>query len=181
MSEARTHSPRVERVLLIGSGLTRICEGLALLGGAVLMLVMMVTVVSVIGGAVFNRPLLGDSEVVEIGIAFAVFSYLAWCQIRGANVIVDFFTRPLPARVRDLIDTFCDLVFALVVLVLTWRLAIGGMETFHRGDVSTFLQIPTWWGYLGAFVSCLLWAAACLYTAVAAVLGVSPRQQGERL
>lgn len=180
MAVARTQSPGVEKVLRFGSVLTRVCEGLALLGGIVLLLVMMLTVVSVIGGAAFNRPLLGDSEVVEIGVAFSIFSYLAWCQIRGANVIVDFFTRPLPARVRDLIDTMCDLVFAFVVLVLTWRLAIGGLDTFHRGDVSTFLQIPNWWGYLGAFVACLVWATACLYTAVAAVLGVSPRQESER-
>lgn len=179
MVDARSHSPAVTGVLRVGAVLTRVCEGMALLGGVGLLLVMTLTVVSVIGGAAFNRPLLGDSEIVEIGVAFSIFSFLAWCQIRGANVIVDFFTRPLPARVRDLIDTVCDLLFALVVLLLTWRLAIGGIDTFHRGDVSTFLQIPNWWGYLSAFLACVVWAAACFYTAVTAMLGVSPRQHRE--
>lgn len=179
MAAATTHSPRVELVLRIGSALSRVCEGLALLGGIVLLLVMTLTVVSVIGRAGFNRPLLGDSEVVEVGVAFSIFSYLAWCQIRGANVIVDFFTRSLSARTRNGIDTVCDLLFAAIVLVLTWRLALGGIDTFHRGDVSMFLLVPSWWGYLAAFVSCVIWAAACLYTALAALMGIPRRQEAE--
>ncbi len=179
MAGARTHSPGVERVLSIGSVLSRVCEGLALLGGIVLLLVMALTVVSVIGRAAFNSPLLGDSEIVEVGVAFSIFSCFAWCQIRGANVIVDFFTRGLPARVRNGIDTICDLLFASIVLLLTWRLALGGIDTFHRGDVSMFLLVPNWWGYLAAFVSCVVWAGACLYTALAALMGIPRRQDAE--
>lgn len=176
MAGAGTHSSSVAKMLRLGTQLTRVCEALALMGGVVLLLVMTLTVVSVIGRAAFNRPLLGDSEIVEVGVAFSIFSYLALCQIRGANVIVDFFTRALPLRVRNGIDTVCDFLFALVVLLLTWRLALGGIDTFHRGDVSMFLLVPNWWGYLAAFVSCLVWAAACLYTSAASMMGIAKRQ-----
>lgn len=148
-----------------GRALMRVCEVLALVGGLFLIVVTALTVLSVIGRAGFNAPILGDSEIVEIGVAYAIFSFLAYCQMRRANVIVDFFTARAPAVVRNGLDAASNIVFAAVVCVLTWRLALGGIETFRRDDFSMFLQIPVWWGYLGAFVSCLVWTAACVYTA----------------
>lgn len=160
----------------LGQMLMRVSAGLAIIGGFSLLVVTLVTVASVVGRTAFNRPLLGDAEIVEMGVAFSIFSFLGYCQMRGANVMVDFFTRPLPERVRNGIDSICNLVFALVVVLLTWRLALGGLEAHRNGDFSTFLQLPTWWGYLAAFVSCVVWAAACLYTSIAALLGVPIRK-----
>ena len=65
-------------------------------------------------------------------------------------------------------------MFAIVVVILTWRLALGGIDTFRHGDFSMFLPIPGWWGYVAAVLSCLVWAAACLYTAVARLMGIPP-------
>ncbi len=163
------HAPRP-----LGQAIMWLSEMLALIGGIVLLLVTVLTVLSVIGRTALNMPLLGDSEIVEVGVAFSIFSFLAYCQMRGSNVIVDFFTKPLPKRWRDGIDAIANLVFAIVVVILTWRLALGGIDTFGHGDFSMFLQIPGWWGYVAAFVSCLVWAAACLYTAVARLMGVPP-------
>lgn len=155
----------------LGRFLLRLSEALALAGGLVLLVVTALTVFSVIGRTALNLPLLGDSEIVEIGVAFSVFSFLAYCQMRGANVVVDFFTKPLPLKARNGIDAISNLVFALVVILLTWRLALGGIGAYFNDDTSMFLLIPKWWGYLAAFASCLVWGAACLYTAVAPLIG----------
>lgn len=157
----------------VGRFLARSSDVLAVLGGLSLIMVILVTVISVVGRTVFNRPLLGDAEIVEIGCAFAVFSFLPYCQMRGANIVVDFFTKPLPKAVRDWMDSVCSLLFAAVVALLTWRLALGGLDAYRNGDFSTFLQIPAWWGYLAAFVSCLLWAATCLHTSITPLIGIS--------
>jgi len=148
-----------------GCALMCLSEILALAGGIILVVVTALTVFSVVGRTGFNLPILGDSEIVEVGVAFSIFSFLAYCQMRGANVIVDFFTARAPAVLRNGLDAVSNAMFAVVVCILTWRLALGGIETFEREDFSMFLNIPIWWGYLGAFVSCLVWAAACLYTA----------------
>jgi len=54
------------------------------------------------------------------GVAIAAF--MPYCQVRGGNVIVDFFTMRLPPRARDALDAFMHLVVALVVAILTWKL-----------------------------------------------------------
>lgn len=154
-----------------GRALMQVCEILALVGGSILLLLTAVTVLSVVGRTGFALPILGDSEIVEVGIAYAVFSFLAYCQMRNANIIVDFFTARAPMRMRKSLDAFSAVLFALVVCIVTWRLALGGIDSYRRDDFSMFLQIPIWWGYVGAFLSCLVWTAACLYIAVRRLRG----------
>src|SRR3546814_20911353 len=63
----------------------------ALLGGLVLVAVVLINVLSVIGGVVW-RPFPGDFEMTEIGIAVAAFAFLPYCHLTGANVNADIFT-----------------------------------------------------------------------------------------
>jgi TRAP-type C4-dicarboxylate transport system permease small subunit len=124
---------------------------------------MLVLVATVIGGA-FGRPILGDSELVELLCGIAVFAFLPYCQLRGANVIVDFFSQPLPPRARHWLDATMGFVFVFVALVLTWRLAEGGVTAWERSRKSMFLQLPDWWGYLVGTIAMLLWVVVCAWT-----------------
>lgn len=144
--------------------LVRLSEAAALGGGAALLCAMAVLVVTVVGGA-FNRPLLGDSELVELLCGIAVFAFLPWCQMRGANVIVDFFTQSAPQRLRDWLDALMGIVFTLVAGVLTWRLIDGGLSALARSKKSMFLQLPEWWGYAVGAAAMLLWVLVCAWTA----------------
>ena len=125
---------------------------------------MLVLVATVIGGA-FGRPILGDSELIEFLSGIAVFAFLPYCQLRGANVIVDFFSQPLPARARDGLDAAMGLVFVFVAVILTWRLAEGGFTAGERARKSMFLQLPDWLGYTAGVLALLLWIAVCAFTA----------------
>ena len=133
-------------------------------GGFALAAAMLVLVATVIGGA-FGRPILGDSEIVELLVGIGVFAFLPYCQLRGSNVIVDFFTQPLPSRAKHLLDALMGLVFVLVAAVLTWRLIEGGVQAFERSRRSMFLQLPDWWAYAVGGVAMLLWIAVCVLTA----------------
>ena len=147
-----------------GARLFAISEGFAVLGGISLLVITVFTVLSVIGRTGFDLPILGDQEIVELGCAIAIFSFMPYCQMRAANVIVDFFTARLGQAVRDALDALMNAIFSGCILVVTWRLAVGGIGTFDSGDASMFLRIPQWWGYSFAFVACVLWSLACLYS-----------------
>ncbi len=153
--------------------LRRILEGLAtgaaLLGGALLMAAVAVTVVSVLRGAVVNRPILGDSEIVEMLLGVAVALCLPLCEMRGAHVLVDFFTQRLPPRALAGLDALMRAAAATVVAVLAWRLVIGGAAMWERERETMFLLIPYWWGYAGAAAGTTLWAACAAFVAAEAV------------
>ena len=144
--------------------LFRACEGLAVFGGIMLLVVTAFTVASVVGRTAFDSPVLGDQEIVELGCAIALFSFMPYCQMRASNVIVEFFTAPLPAAMRALLDTIMNVVFSVCIVIVTWRLAVGGLAAYDGGDTTMFLEMSVWWGYLCAFVACVAWSLACIYS-----------------
>ena len=157
----RLAAPRDDR---IGAALFAFSEALAVFGGIVLIVMTAFTVVSVVGRTGFDLPVLGDQEIVELGCAIAIFSFMPYCQMRAANVIVDFFTASLSQTARDGLDATMNAIFSVCILIVTWRLAVGGIATYHASDASMFLRIPHWWGYALAFIGCIAWSLACLYS-----------------
>jgi TRAP-type C4-dicarboxylate transport system permease small subunit len=156
--------------------LMAVAEAAALAGGGLLLLGIGVTCFSVIG-ARFGRPLLGDTEIIELATGAAISLCLPYAQMRGANVMVDFFTSRLSLGLKDRIDAVMAAVFAVVVIVLAARIVQGGFDARRRERASMFLEIPEWWSYAVAGVACILWAVVCLFTAFEAWRGVRPRAE----
>ena len=138
----------------------------ALLAGGLLLVAVGVTAGSVLRGAIVNKPILGDSEVVEMVLGVAVALCLPLAEMRGAHVLVDFFTQKLPARGIAGLDAVMRSIAAAVVLVLAWRLAIGGYNNWDRGRDTMFLEIPYWWGYAGAALGMALWMVCAAFVAL---------------
>jgi TRAP-type C4-dicarboxylate transport system permease small subunit len=138
----------------------------ALLAGALLLVAVGVTTGSVLQGAIINKPILGDSEIVEMVLGVAVAFCLPLAEMRGAHVLVDFFTQKLPPRAIAGLDALMRSIAAAVVFVLAWRLAIGGYNNWDRERETMFLEIPFWWGYAGAAVGMALWMVCSAFVAL---------------
>ncbi len=143
MSESDTQNGSRAVMLLEGA-----CRVLAMCGALVLVALSVVTVVSVLGRYLFNTPITGDFEMVEVGCAIAVSTFLPYCQLKNGNVIVDFFTLRAPERIKNLLDAFGCILLTLAFAVLTWRLGLGGIDLYRYNDQTMILQIGTWWGFL---------------------------------
>jgi TRAP-type C4-dicarboxylate transport system permease small subunit len=138
----------------------------ALVGGALLLVAIAVTTASVVRGAILSRPILGDSEIVEMALGVAVALCLPLCEMKGAHVLVDFFTQKLPPRALAGLDALMRAIAAAVVAVLAWRIAVGGYNMWDRERETMFLLIPYWWGYAGAAVGAALWTVCAAFVAV---------------
>lgn len=134
---------------------------LAIAGGVLLLAAMGVTVASVLSAA-FGRPILGDTEIVEMLVGVAIAWFMPWCQVRRAHIRLDVFTARAPARVKQGLDAAVGVLVALVVAVLAWRLIQGGIDMHERGRATMFLQLPMWWGYGGAALGMALWTAEAM-------------------
>jgi TRAP-type C4-dicarboxylate transport system permease small subunit len=145
--------------------LTAIAQAGALLGGALLLVAVAVTCASVIRGA-FGRPILGDSEIVEMCLGVAVALFLPWSEMRGSHVIVDVFTTRLPARGLAWLDAAMRAVVAMVATVLAVRIADGTLAQYERERATMFLEIPYWWGYAGAAGGLALWTVTAAFVAL---------------
>ena len=144
--------------------LTAVSRAAALLGGLLLLGAVGVTCASVARG-MFGRPILGDTEIVELCLGIAVALYLPWAEMRGAHVVVDVFTARLPARGVAWLDALMRGCVALVATVLALRITDGAFVQYDRERASMFLELPYWWGYAGAAAGLALWTGTAFFVA----------------
>lgn len=139
---------------------------MAILGGVVLALLTVMTVVSIVGRSLISfglGPVPGDFELVEAGAAFAVFAFLPWCQLNRGHATVDLFTNYLPAGVNRWIDLVSETLMTIVFVVLAWRLWVGMMDKIRYQETTFILQYPVWWGFASAMVGAVVCVIVSVY------------------
>jgi TRAP-type C4-dicarboxylate transport system permease small subunit len=144
-----------------GRALARATAIVTWTGSAVLVSVAVVTVLSVIGRYLFNRPIEGDYELVEIGMAVAIFLYFPYTHLTGSNIVAEFFTHKVPERGRKVLETVHDAIFGAVAALFTWRLALGCIRKFQENDTTMLLAIPKGWAFLLAVIAMAMLTAVC--------------------
>lgn len=174
---------------------TRLARLMALLGGFVLTALVALTCVSVLGRGLnafghsdfvettlpgFGEwligtgvgPILGDYELVQAGIAFAIFAFLPICQLHGGHATVDVFTNMMPKKINRFIIVFWEVLLTIVLVLISWRLYEGLAGKMRNGETTFLLQFPIWWAYAASFAASLAAAIVGIYCACARVAGL---------
>ena len=148
------------------SVLRRIAAVFALVGSAVALGTGVLVVVSITLRAVTSRPIQGDVELTQFGIALAISLALPWCQLHGSNIIVDFFTQKLPKRIVRALDGIGALLIAIMCALLAWRTGVGAVAVRQSFEASMILDLPMWWVYASLAPGLALAALVALVQAV---------------
>lgn len=175
------------------TGLHRIVLGIArlmaVLGGAVLTALIVITCVSIIGRAANTAlhsdlvmgvapglaqwlldagigAIRGSFEMVEAGIAFCIFAFLPYCTVTMGHASVDLFTRALPGWVNRVLEALIATLFAVVLVTIAVQLQAGLARKMGSGETSLLLQYPIWWSYLASFAGAVVTAAVGVYMAL---------------
>jgi TRAP-type C4-dicarboxylate transport system permease small subunit len=136
------------------------------IGGTIMTALAIMSVYSVAIRAIGFKPVQGDFELVQIGCAVAVALFLPWCQLKGGNIIVDFFTTGASQRTQSRLDAFGALTVAVVLGVLAWRTGVGAVSVREAGESSMLMGVPIWWAYAGMVPGLALAAVAGVVTAL---------------
>ena len=127
----------------------------------------------------------GSYELLEAGVAFAIFSFLPICQFYGAHATVDIFTSFLGRRANRWIAAFWEVVLAAVIILIVVQL-YGGMERYIRnGQTTLFLQFPVWWAYAASFAAGVVACITAVYCALVRIVeaardgNILPSEHGE--
>ena len=127
--------------------LAHLCDISAAIGAVVLLGIALMTATSVIGRAFFMHPILGDVELVQLGSAVVVASFLPYTQYRRANIIVDFFTTGTSERAHNRMDGLGVAIYTVVMALVLWRVAVGGIDIYSAGERSMLMELPLWLPY----------------------------------
>ena len=142
--------------------LRKIIEYWALMGGLVLACVVLTTAWSLLTDIVLQKPVPGENEIVQVGVAIAVFAFLPYCQLTGANISADIFTAragPRAIAILTLMGALTALVFSGI---LVWRSWAGLLDYRELLETTPIMQFPLWMAFVPILISVVLLALAAL-------------------
>jgi TRAP-type C4-dicarboxylate transport system permease small subunit len=136
---------------------------MAWFGGAVLVLLALLSVTSIAGRALSGLglgPVPGDFELVEAAAALAVFCFMPWAHLKRGHAAVDLFWRAYPAPMQRVLAIAADALMLGLWVLLTWRMGVAMLDYRANSEVTFILQFPVWWGYAASMVPAVLGCVA---------------------
>ena len=158
------------RAGLIGA-LAKLINYWALAGGAVISFLVVLTAASAILNLFAHRPIPGDYELAKHLVAIAIFTFLPYCQLIGANVTVDIFTEGMSRRAKSAMLAFSSLIAALFALLLLRQMSYGFADYVRYPETTATLGIPLWTAFPPMLFSLLLLFVAALITGIESIRG----------
>jgi TRAP-type C4-dicarboxylate transport system permease small subunit len=142
-----------------------VAAGWAAMGGLALIAIACLTTGNVLLKTVFGTYIPGEFEIADLGVVMLVFTFMPLAQLRRGYVIVDLFTYRAPATVKARLDAAADVVFALCMALIAWRMFEGGLDIAATGERTPELHLRYWWAFAIGVPSLALLVVACLHTA----------------
>lgn len=155
------------------------CKAFSLFGGCVFIALTFMSLVSIVGRKLFNMPVPGDLELMQMGCAFGSAAFLPYCQMIRGHVRVDFFTSLARPAVKAAMNFVAAFLVGLFGALIAWRAAAGAFAAFESGETSTILGWPIWLAQALMVPSFVLLAAAGLYVAFDELAGSRNAAAGE--
>lgn len=123
-----------------------LARALALVAGAGVLLMLLQTVLDVIMGRVFGRPIEGNLEIISVyHMVVVVFLPLALVELRHEHINADLFVRMLPAPARRAIYAFGCLISLGFFGALAWQTGIDAIEAWRIDEVMMgSVYVPLW-------------------------------------
>ncbi len=156
----------------MNSLLQRLVTLWALLGGALVVVIVLVTAVNV--GAftldfslkpfgIYVPALPGYEDFVRLAISAAGLSFFPYCQMKRGHVAVDLFVQALPSWLRTVLDHLWLALTAVLAAFLGYWMFIGMLETQSDGTMTAVLGWHEWPWYIPGIISMGLWALTALW------------------
>lgn len=145
MSRQASGAPAGDRLLAAGDRLyARVENALNFVAAFFIFFLMLLGVTEVLARRLFNFPIPGHIDIVEvIMVTFAMLG-LAYCQRLGGHVRMEILVVRLRGRAMWLIELFGILVALFIIGVLvegTWQ---HFLRAWRFGDSTLDIELPTW-------------------------------------
>lgn len=117
---------------------------LNVVGGICLIAIVAVVMAGVVMRYLFNMPLLGVNEIVQLTAVALVMAALPGCTFTEGHVAVDVFEKALGKWGRFLGDIASRLISGFVLALLCRRAFLKALDAAEWGDATNMLKMPIW-------------------------------------
>jgi C4-dicarboxylate transporter, DctQ subunit len=139
---------------------------------------MLIGVWQVLGRTLFNAPIRGYIDFVELSISTFAFLGIAYCQRLGGHVRMEMVLKPMRGRLLWSTEIFGTLVGLAVVAVLIWYGWGHFLRAYQLGDSTIDAELPVWPSKLAVPVAfALLWLRLLVQLVGYVRLAIDPRRR----
>jgi C4-dicarboxylate transporter DctQ subunit len=124
--------------------LSRVEDILDLVAAFFIIFLMMFAVTQVISRKLFNYPLWGYVDIVEIVMVAFAFLGVSYCQRLGGHIRMELLVRRLRGRALWLFEILGTVVALAIILVLLWYGFTHFLRAFQLGDSTIDREIILW-------------------------------------
>ena len=125
---------------------------------------MLITVIDVFMRYVFNAPVSGSYDLVEICLLVSVYFALPTVIFESQSIAIDLIDGFLSERVLSALKTVASIAAIAVLIFLFWSMIRPAREAYAYGDVKLELGLPVW----------IIWVFALFgtFNSIVAAIGV---------
>ena len=139
---------------------------------------MLLGVWQVLGRTLFNAPVRGYIDFVELAMTTFAFLGIAYCQRLGGHVRMEMLLKPMRGRLLWGTEIFGTVVALVVIAVLIWYGWGHFLRAYELGDSTIDTQLPVWPSKLAVPVAfSLLWLRLWVQLAGYLRLAIDPRRR----
>ncbi len=144
-------SPATEERSADGAVLSRFDERLArvetafnLIAALCIFALMFLGIAQVLGRKLFNAPMVGYIDFVELSMATFAFLGVAYCQRLGDHVRMELFLSFLKGRALWMFEAFATLAGLFIIAVLIYYGFEHFLRAYQIGDSTIDAELPVW-------------------------------------
>lgn len=138
-----------------------------LIAANALFALMILTFIDVIGRYFLGRPVLGATELTEMGLAIVIFSVMPVVTWRGVHIVVDLIDIFVSNTILRIFTVISSIIITTSLLFVSYRIWELGVRMLRRGITTDFLFIES--GYILQFIAVFSWftgISALIYLAL---------------
>jgi len=124
--------------------LGRVEEVFNLVAAAFIFGLMFLGIAQVLGRRLFNAPMSGYIDFVELSMATFAFLGIAYCQRLGGHVRMEMLLKLTGGRMRWALEVFGTLVALFIIGVLIWYGYGHFLRAWQLGDSTIDAELPVW-------------------------------------
>ena len=140
----------------VGKVLSFIETGFVAVAGFVVMIMMFFATAEIGGRYLFNKPIRGHLEMMEIFLVLMIYFGVSYTQRVGGHIGVDFIIERISGRTRKIIEAVVCLLSVAIVAFLVKYSYDQFLLSLSVKDATDYIHFPFWSAKMALFGGLLL-------------------------
>lgn len=117
-----------------------------------LVIMMLVVVLDVSMRYVFNNPLKGSYDIVQITLLIMVYFGISSVIIDRQEIVIDLIDEMISPEFTNILVSIAGFLTTAILIFFFWSMTSPAIDAYNYGDVRLELDLPEWTLWLATFI-----------------------------